>query len=102
MNYWKKIQLAIGMKVIVTQNVETDLDITNGTRGTILRISLVQFGRTRVAQLAGLLPPCVIPVAPVSKSFTITVMVDAKPQNRTIKRRRLRHMLLETTDHKGR
>ena len=105
----EKIQLAIGMKVMVTQNVETDLDITNGARGTIIDIILdkdepplpntnivelvhlpayilVQLDRTRVTQLAGL-PPCVIPVAPTSKSFTITVMVDGKPQNHTVKRR---------------
>ena len=103
------IQLAIGMKVMVTQNVETDLDITNGARGTIVDIVLdkdepllpdenivnlvhlpsyilVQLDRTRVTQLEGL-PPCVIPVAPASKSFTITMMVNGKPQNRTVKRR---------------
>lgn len=28
-----KIDLAIGMKVMVTDNLETDLDITNGARG---------------------------------------------------------------------
>jgi hypothetical protein len=47
---------------------------------------LVQLDQTCVTQLEGL-PPCIIPVRPVSKSFTITVMVDGKPQNHTVKRR---------------
>ena len=34
------VELAIGMKVMVTTNVETDLDITNGARGTIVDIIL--------------------------------------------------------------
>jgi hypothetical protein len=29
------MKIAIGMKVMVTQNIETDLDITNGAQGTI-------------------------------------------------------------------
>jgi ATP-dependent exoDNAse (exonuclease V) alpha subunit len=96
------------MKVMVTQNVKTDLDITNGARGTIVNIILdkdkppllemnivelvhlpayilVQLDQTHITQLEGL-PPCVIPVGPPSKSFTITVMVDGKPQNHTVKR----------------
>ncbi|EIM85734.1 uncharacterized protein STEHIDRAFT_27417, partial [Stereum hirsutum FP-91666 SS1] len=34
------IDVAIGMKVMVTTNVETDLDITNGARGTVVGIVL--------------------------------------------------------------
>ena len=34
------VQIAISMKVMVTQNVETDLDIMNGTQGTIVDIWL--------------------------------------------------------------
>jgi len=34
------VQIAIGMKVMVTQNIETDLDITNGAWGTIMDIWL--------------------------------------------------------------
>ena len=30
------LQMAIGMRVMVTQNVVTDLDTTNGARGTIV------------------------------------------------------------------
>jgi hypothetical protein len=92
---------------MVTQNVKTDLDITNGAHSTIVDIVLdkdepplpdenivnivylpsyilVQFDRTCVTQLKGL-PPCVIPVTPASKSFTITMMVNRKPQNHTVK-----------------
>lgn len=36
------VELAIGMKTMVTMNVETDLDITNGARGTIVDIILDQ------------------------------------------------------------
>jgi len=34
------VRIAFGMKVMVTQNVETDLDIANGPRGTIVDIWL--------------------------------------------------------------
>ena len=79
------------MKVMVTQNVETDLDITNSACSTIVDIVLdkdepplpnentvnpvhlpsyilVQLDRTHVMQLEGL-PPCIIPVALASKSL---------------------------------
>ena len=36
------IQIAVGMKVMVTENVEIDLDIANGARGHITAISLHQ------------------------------------------------------------
>ncbi|KAI6094107.1 hypothetical protein F5141DRAFT_1180375, partial [Pisolithus sp. B1] len=34
------VELSVGMRVIVTQNVETDLDITDGMRGLIVDIVL--------------------------------------------------------------
>jgi hypothetical protein len=34
------IIMSVGMKVMVTFNVETDLDIANGTRGKIVKIVL--------------------------------------------------------------
>ena len=34
------MELAVGMKVMVTDNVETDLDITNGARGKVVGIVL--------------------------------------------------------------
>ena len=72
------IQITIGMKVMVTKNIETDLDITNGARGEIVDIILdpdeppigndpivtlkhlpahilVKMARTRATQLEGLL-----------------------------------------------
>ncbi|KAJ7187076.1 hypothetical protein C8R46DRAFT_1274132, partial [Mycena filopes] len=36
----QEIELAIGMKVMVTSNLETDLDLTNGARGEIVDIIL--------------------------------------------------------------
>ena len=80
--------MAIGMKVMVTQNVVTDLDITNGARGThrrhgcirmnllsltcaLMRLTiilnhlpvsvLVKLDHIRTTQLTGL-EECVIPV----------------------------------------
>jgi hypothetical protein len=32
--------MAIGMKVMVTENMETDLDVVNGSRGCIVNIIL--------------------------------------------------------------
>ncbi|KAI6045270.1 hypothetical protein EDC04DRAFT_2559784 [Pisolithus marmoratus] len=79
---------------MVTQIVETDLDITNGARGVIVDIILhpqeppctltdgavhlnrlplyvlVKLSRTRTSQLCGL-ESSVIPVVPVSKSYRI-------------------------------
>ena len=86
------IEIAIGMKVMVTNNIETDLDITNGARGEIVDIILdpdeppidaneniirlrympayllVKLTRTRATRLEGL-HECVIPVEPVSTNY---------------------------------
>ena len=35
----REAKLAIGMKVMITDNIETDLDITNGARGEIVDIT---------------------------------------------------------------
>ena len=35
-----EIEVVVGMKVMVTNNVETDLDITDGVRGEIVDIIL--------------------------------------------------------------
>ena len=35
-----QVEIAIGMSVMVTENLETDLDITNGTHGKIVGIVL--------------------------------------------------------------
>ena len=80
---------------MVTQNVETDLDITNGARGTIVGITLhpdeptvskatsqyvelqhlllyilVELQRTRATQLTGL-EECVIPIKPRTQTFRV-------------------------------
>lgn len=36
----KTVEIAIGARVLVTQNIETDLDIANGARGKIVDIVL--------------------------------------------------------------
>ena len=89
------IELAIGMKVMVTSNIATDLDITNGVRGIITdiildpdeppledgsittpkhlpRCILVKLNRTRAARLDGL-DDGVIPIFPAKSSMQITV-----------------------------
>ena len=89
------IQIAIGMKVMVTENVETGLDITNGARGEIVDIILdpnkppigndpivtlkclpayilVKMARTRATQLEGL-DENVIPVQVATHNFQIKV-----------------------------
>ena len=91
----KAIHLAIGMKVMVTNNLQTDLDITNGARGIIadiilnpdepplgegsmvmlkhlLECVLVKLSHTRVAALPGL-DKGVIPIQRVSTKTQICV-----------------------------
>ncbi|KAI6120914.1 hypothetical protein EDD16DRAFT_1477906, partial [Pisolithus croceorrhizus] len=104
------IELCVGCSVMVTENVETDLDITNGARGTIVDIFLhpneppitcingvvrlkllpsfvlVKLHRTRTSQLHGL-EPCVIPVEPVSRSYRVRCKTsEGVDVTRTIKR----------------
>ena len=89
------IQIAIGMKVMVTENVKTDLDVTNGARGEIVDIILdpdeppisnepvitlkrlpayilVKMAHTRAMQLEGL-KEGVIPVQVALHNFQIKV-----------------------------
>ena len=98
------------MKVMVTNNVETDLDITNGARGEIVAISLhpnerlvdeteaivhlqympayllVKLARTRAGQLEGL-EEGVIPVEPITTTYRIKIDVNGKTVQRTVQRR---------------
>ena len=102
------VELAIGMKVMVTTNVETDLDITNGARGTIMDIILhpdesyseegrdivlkniplyllVKLERTRATPLKGL-DEAVIPVELATKSMQVQVVEnDGNQPRRTVK-----------------
>src|SRR5882762_377642 len=98
------------MKIMVTNNIETDLDITNGARGEIIDIILhpdelpidanepiirlkykpsyllVKLSRTRATRLEGL-DECVLPVEPVSTNYRIQVSVNGKIIQRTVQRR---------------
>jgi hypothetical protein len=93
------IEIAKGMQVMVTTNMETDLDIANGARGEIVDIILhenepplkdgesitelkhlpayilVKVTCTRATQLEGL-KEAVIPVEPISIKFQIKVKVS--------------------------
>ena len=98
------IELAIGMKVMVTSNIATDLDITNGARGTIADIILdplepplgvtpiadlkyvpqcvlVRLNRTRAARL-DTLDNGVIPIFPAKSSMQISLQKKPKTVTR--------------------
>jgi hypothetical protein len=105
-----EIEITKGMQVMVTDNVETDLDVTNGARGEIVDIILhpderplgnepiaqleylpayilVKMARTRASLLDGL-DESVIPVEVESTSFRIKTQVSTgKMMQRTVKRR---------------
>jgi hypothetical protein len=91
----KEVELAIGAPVMVTMNILTDLDVANGVRGEIEdiiiderdqqnitknmhtihlqyppRYVLVKLVRTKAPALHGL-PQNVLPIMPVTKTFTI-------------------------------
>ena len=104
------VQIAIGMKVMVTSNIETDLDVMNGARGEIVDIILhpdepplgddpivtlqhlpsyilVKLKRTRVERLEGL-DEGVIPVEVATRSFQIKVRTsNSKYTTRSVRRR---------------
>ncbi|KAG8731578.1 hypothetical protein FRC11_003516 [Ceratobasidium sp. 423] len=93
-----KVYLAIGLKVIVTLNVQMDLDVANGARGTIVGIALdpneppfeanapvvelsrlpsyilVRMDRARTATLKDL-DPGVLPILPVLRTYTIPLSI---------------------------
>jgi len=96
-----EVELAIGMEVMVTFNVSTDLDMANGAQGHIVDIvldprenriigsrecaelryppvyMLVQMMRTKATTLNSLTPG-VLPVTPLSRTFTITTANGSK------------------------
>ena len=94
------IELAIGMKVMVTSNIATDLDITNGARGSVVNIILsagepplgdacvielkhlpqcvlVKLNRTCAARL-DTLNDGMIPIFPAKSSMQITLETKKK------------------------
>jgi hypothetical protein len=103
-------KIALGMKVMVTNNIETDLDIANGVRGEIVdkilhpdepsigesdcvislkflpTYILVKLTRTRACRLEGL-EEGVIPVEPIATSYRIKIPVEAKSVQRTVHRK---------------
>ena len=107
----KRIEIAVGMKVMVTENLETDLDITNGAQGEITTIVLhpdepplsddsvvllrylpayilVKLEKTKVANLPGL-EAGVIPVEPRIVNMKFTVDVRGEICQRSGKRRQI-------------
>ena len=109
----RKIEIAIGMKVMVTDNIETDLDMTNGARGEIVDIILhpdeeishlnddasvvylkhlpayilVKLSRTRATTLMGL-EEGVIPIEPVLTRYRIqTQTKSGDTVQKTVRRR---------------
>ena len=104
------LELAVGMKVMVTSNVETDLDVANGSRGEIVDIILhpdepplgkgpiitlqrpplyllIKLHRTKAPTLDGL-DMNVIPVEPMTVSMQIQIQRRGKkPVRRTVKRK---------------
>lgn len=103
----KETEIAIGAEVMVTLNIHTDLDVANGVRGVVegivldererqtgaseghfLRLQyppryvLVKLARTKVHQLHNL-PTNVIPIEPVTKTFTIIKDGNKVSVNRT-------------------
>jgi len=103
----EEIELAIGAKVMVTQNIDTDLDIANGSRGEIVEIVLhpdegnvvghngvarlskpplyvlVKLQRTKLRGLAGL-EQSVVPVEPRTSSMQINAY---DPETRTTRKK---------------
>ncbi|KAM5532632.1 hypothetical protein V8D89_013676, partial [Ganoderma adspersum] len=105
----EELELAIGMKVMVTRNLNTDLDVANGARGEIVKIVLhpqeapigegavvklrflpayilVKLDRTKACALRGL-DEGVLPVEPVTSSMRIEVMDKGKRKQRTVRQR---------------
>jgi hypothetical protein len=104
------IELAIGMKVLVTSNIETDLDLANGARGDIVDIILdpeepplgegpivhlrklpvyilVKLARTRASRLEGL-DERVIPLEPAQTTYHVKFdLPNGQTTQRTIRRR---------------
>ncbi|CAK5270204.1 unnamed protein product [Mycena citricolor] len=104
------IELAVGMELMVTSNIETDLDLTNGARGTIEEIILdpdeppigqeavvhltrlpvfilVKFERTRAGKLSNLTAG-VIPVEPGKATYHVkTTISGGASVTKTIRRR---------------
>jgi hypothetical protein len=101
------VTLAVGMRAMVTWNVNTELDVANGARGIITRITLdsretadiqghevrlkyppayvlVKLDRTKAAQLEGL-EAGVVPITLISRNMT----VEIKGKHVSVRRRQV-------------
>ena len=111
-NLLAKVEIAKGMSVLVTTNIETDLDITNGARGEIVDIILhpdkppvgqdpivnlkhmpayvlIKLMRTRASRLDGL-EYSVIPVELLTSTIEINVAgPDGIKHRRTVRHKQL-------------
>lgn len=106
-----QIEIALGMKIMITDNIQTDLDITNGATGEIIDIILhedesiqslndtiitlkhlpiyilVKLGRTRATKLYNL-EDCIVPIEPTSTTYRIKITTqNGNIVQRTIQRR---------------
>jgi hypothetical protein len=101
-----RVPLAVGMDIIVTMNVEVDLDIATGTRGTIVGIMLdpheptidtqsptvkltymptyilVKLATSRGIRLPGL-DSGVVPIVPASKAYQFTMLTMQRDRSIT-------------------
>jgi len=93
------LSLAVGMRVLVTFNIQTDLDLANGARGSIVGIVLhpqeppsdnevvllthvplcvlVKMDRTRAPQFPGL-SPGVVPIEPIAKMMKLPLTLQKR------------------------
>jgi len=79
-----RIELAIGMKVMVTFNVEKDLDIANGARGEIIKIVLDE-RETAFSPLAPIVEPTYPPAYILVKmNRTKAVQLESRQRCLTI------------------
>jgi hypothetical protein len=122
-----KLEVAVGMKVMITENLDTDLDITNGARGIIVGVTLhpdepplsddsvvhlhylpvyilVRLHRTRASKLPGL-DDRVIPIEAQVTNMKFTVHDAAGIGQRSSRRRQFpspRRMRLPITERRDR
>lgn len=121
-----EIELAVGMRVMVTSNIETDLDVANGARGEIVDMILhpdetvdarepvirlkhppsyilVKLHRTRASRLEGL-DEHVIPVEPMTMTMQISIATSSggKTVQRSVRRKQYPMMAAYTfTDYRS-
>ncbi|KAF8180874.1 hypothetical protein BJ912DRAFT_929194 [Pholiota molesta] len=108
----ERLEMAVGMKVMITSNISTEGDIANGTRGVIKDILLDAREPTPTPDEHGVVylryPPAtvlfkpndgtplrfegieagVVPLSPVMETFTVSVQPTRKSQQKTYQIRR--------------